>query len=115
MKVSIITVVFNGLKTIEDTIKSVLSQRYHDIEYIVIDGGSTDGTLEILAMYQSSISKYISERDKGIYDAMNKGIKLSTGDIVATLNSDDIYAGETIVNQMVKFIQSNDLDAGNSN
>jgi len=111
LKVSIITVVFNGLKTIEDTIKSVLSQRYHDIEYIVIDGGSTDGTLEILAMYQSSVSKYISERDKGIYDAMNKGIKLSTGDIIATLNSDDVYADETVVGQMADLMTSNTLDA----
>jgi len=111
MKVSIITVCFNSVETIEDTIKSVLTQDCKDIEYIVVDGGSTDGTLEILAKYQSKLSKFISEPDKGIYDAMNKGIRLSTGDIIATLNSDDMYADETIVGQMVEFMQSNDLDA----
>ena len=112
MKVSIITVCFNSVATIEDTIKSVLTQDCcKDIEYIVIDGGSTDGTLEILAKYQSKLSEFISEPDKGIYDAMNKGIRLSSGDIVAALNSDDVYADETIVGQMAEFVKSNDLDA----
>jgi glycosyltransferase involved in cell wall biosynthesis len=92
-------------------VKSVLVQDYPDIEHIVIDGGSTDGTLGILAMYQGKIAKRISEPDKGVYDAMNKGIRLSTGDIVATLNSDDVYADETIVAQMVEFMRSNQLDA----
>lgn len=112
MKVSIITVCFNSAETIEDTIRSVLGQDYKDIEYIVVDGGSTDGTLDILTKYQSRISTCISEPDKGVYDAMNKGIKLSTGDIVATLNADDVYADETIVGRMVEFMQSNGLDAG---
>ena len=111
MKVSIITVVFNGVLTVEDCIKSVRLQTYPDIEHIIIDGGSTDGTLGILAKYHGQISKYLSEPDKGIYNAMNKGIKLSTGDIVATLNSDDVYADETIVGQMVEFMQNNGLDA----
>lgn len=111
MKVSIITVCFNSAETIEDTIKSVLSQDYKDIEYIVVDGGSTDATLEILTKYQSQISKCISEPDDGIYGAMNKGIRLSTGDIVATLNGDDVYADESIVGQMVGFVQNNGLDA----
>jgi len=94
MLVSIITSVLNGGATIEDTIRSVLSQTYKDIEYIVVDGRSTDGTLDTLEKYHDRIHKYISEPDKGIYDAMNKGIRLSTGDIVAVLNNDDAYAGE---------------------
>lgn len=111
MKTSIITVCFNSAETIEDTIKSALSQDYKDIEYILVDGGSTDGTLEILSKYQTQIFKYISEPDNGVYDAMNKGIRLSTGDIIATLNADDVYADETIVGQMIEFMQSNGLDA----
>ena len=111
MKISIITVCLNSVETIEDTIKSVLIQDYKDIEYIVVDGRSTDGTLDILKKYRDRIHKYISEPDKGIYDAMNKGIKLSSGDIIATLNADDIYADETIVGRMLEFIQKNGLDA----
>ena len=111
MKISIITVCFNSVETIEDTIKSVLSQDYKDIEYIVVDGDSTDATLEILTKYEGRISTCISEPDTGIYEAMNKGIKLSTGDIIATLNADDFYADETVVSNMVGFLQSNGLDA----
>lgn len=111
MKVSIITVCLNSVGTIEDTIKSVLSQSYKNIEYIIIDGGSTDGTLDIINRYKKNIAKVVSEPDNGVYDAMNKGIKLSTGDIIATLNSDDMYANQTIVGQMVEFIQNNGLDA----
>jgi len=111
MKLSMITVCFNSVETIEDTLTSILCQSHEDIEHIVIDGGSTDGTLEIIDRYKDKIAKVISEPDKGIYDAMNKGIRLSTGDIVATLNSDDVYADQTIVSQMVEFIQNNGLDA----
>jgi glycosyltransferase involved in cell wall biosynthesis len=111
MKVSIITVCFNIAGTIEDTIKSVLSQNHEDIEYIVVDGGSTDGTLDIINMYKNNIAKVISEPDKGIYDAMNKGLSSSTGDIVATLNGDDVYADKMTVSRMVEFIQQNSLDA----
>jgi glycosyltransferase involved in cell wall biosynthesis len=111
MKVSIITVCFNIAGTIEDTIKSVLSQDHEDIEYIVVDGASTDGTLDIIKKYKNNIAKIISEPDNGIYDAMNKGLSSSTGDIVATLNGDDIYAEKTTVSRMVEFIQNNGLDA----
>jgi len=111
MKVSVITVALNAAETIEATIKSVLSQDYKDIEYIVVDGGSTDGTLDIINKYKNKIAKVISEPDKGIYDAMNKGLKSSTGDILATLNSDDVYADQTTVSRMAEFIQNNGLDA----
>jgi glycosyltransferase involved in cell wall biosynthesis len=108
---SIITVCFNTAETIEDTIKSVLSQDYKDIEYIVVDGGSTDGTLEIINGYKNDIAKVISEPDKGIYDAMNKGLRSSNGSIAAVLNGDDVYAEESIVSRMVELIESKDLDA----
>ena len=111
MKVSIITVCFNSAETIEDTIRSILSQDYKDIEYIVVDGGSTDGTLEIIKRYRHKIAKVISEPDNGIYDAMNKGFRSSNGSIVAALNGDDVYAGKSIVGRMVEFIESKDLDA----
>lgn len=92
IKFSIITVVYNGAKTIERTIKSIISQNYDNLEYIVIDGGSTDGTLEIINRYSQYVSELVSEPDEGIYDAMNKGISLATGDVIAFLNSDDWYA-----------------------
>jgi glycosyltransferase involved in cell wall biosynthesis len=88
-KVSIITVCFNSAKTIRDTIESVINQTYDNIEYIIIDGGSTDGTLDIIREYEPYIAKWVSEPDDGIYDAMNKGIRMSTGDLIGILNSDD--------------------------
>ena len=91
MKISIITVCFNSETTIRDTIESVLSQEYPDIEYIVVDGLSTDTTIDIVNEYKGKISKVISEPDQGIYDAMNKGVKYSTGDVVGILNSDDFF------------------------
>ncbi len=89
--ISIITVVLNGEKTLERTIKSVINQSYKNFEHIVIDGGSTDGTIKILKKYSKKISYWKSEKDKGIYDAMNKGIKKSKGNIIGILNSDDYY------------------------
>ena len=85
MKVSVITVSFNSARTIEETIKSVISQKEVEIEYIVIDGDSTDATHSILSRYESSFSQLIIEKDDGIYDAMNKGIRLSSGDIILSL------------------------------
>jgi glycosyltransferase involved in cell wall biosynthesis len=89
LKISIITASFNSAKTIEQTIQSVFSQHYPNVEYIIIDGASQDETLSIIEKYRDKISIFISEKDNGIYNAMNKGLKLATGDIIGILNSDD--------------------------
>jgi glycosyltransferase len=91
MRITIITVCYNRRATIEKAIKSVLNQNYHNIEYIIIDGNSTDGTKEIIESYQDRISQYISEPDKGMYDAINKGLKLATGDVIGLMHSDDEF------------------------
>lgn len=98
VKFSIITVTFNSESTVEQTIKSVLSQSFFNFEYILMDGASTDGTLDIIKRYADSDDriKYISEPDDGIYDAMNNGIKMATGDVVALLNSDDYYEPDAL-------------------
>lgn len=96
-KLSVITIVYNNVKDIERTMLSILNQTYSNIEYIVIDGASNDGTLEIIKKYENRIVKLISEKDKGIYDAMNKGLALATGDYVLFMNSgDEIYELETV-------------------
>lgn len=95
-KITVITVAFNAIKAIERTIKSVLSQHYDNLEYIIIDGASTDGTLEIINSYRTEILKLISEKDHGIYDAMNKGIMLASGDLICLLNADDYFADNAI-------------------
>lgn len=101
IKVSIVTVVYNREATISRAIESVVRQTYKNIEYIIIDGLSTDGTLDIINQYSSSVSKIISEKDWGIYDALNKGIVLSTGDIIGFLHSDDFLANNEVINKMV--------------
>lgn len=101
MKVSIITVSYNAAATIRDTIESVIAQDYADIEYIIVDGLSKDNTAEIIMEYGSKISRFVSEKDRGLYDAMNKGIGLATGDIIGILNSDDFYANHQVVSKMV--------------
>lgn len=112
MKISIITVCFNSAETLEDTILSVLAQSYTDIEYIVVDGASKDSTLEIISRYSERISTVVSEPDKGIYDAMNKGIALATGDYVGILNSDDVFADTGVINRLAAYLQANpQLDA----
>jgi glycosyltransferase involved in cell wall biosynthesis len=94
---SVITIVYNNARDIERTLLSVLNQTYDGIEYIVVDGASNDGTLEIIKRYESRIAKLISEKDKGIYDAMNKGLALATGDYVIFMNSgDEFYAPDTV-------------------
>lgn len=110
MKISIITVVWNNKDTIEDAINSVLNQTYENIEYIIIDGASNDGTVEIIKGYLDKITKFVSEKDKGIYDAMNKGVDLATGDVIAFLHSDDIYSGDNIVELVVKEFERGNLD-----
>lgn len=102
MKISIITVVWNNVKTIKDAIDSVLGQTYKNIEYIIIDGASTDGTVEVVQSYGDKISKFISEKDKGLYDAMNKGLSFATGNIIGILNSDDFYINEFVIEKIVK-------------
>lgn len=102
MRVSIITVCYNSEKFIEECIQSVLSQDYQNIEYIVVDGKSTDRTLDIISRYKDKITKIISEEDDGLYDAMNKGIVASTGEIVGILNSDDLFNDKSCVQEVVK-------------
>ncbi len=111
MKISIITVVWNNKETIKDAIESVLNQTYQNIEYIVIDGASTDGTVEILQSYGNKITKFISEKDKGLYDAMNKGILLATGDIVGILNSDDFYIDQFVLENIVREFKEKKVDS----
>lgn len=108
MKISIITVSYNSEKTIADCITSVVKQSYSDIEYIVIDGKSTDTTMEIIASFGDQIFKVVSEKDKGMYDAINKGIRMASGDIIGVLNSDDYYTdGLVIEDVMSKFNEAN--------
>ena len=109
-KVSIITVCYNSSKTIEDTIKSVLSQTYSNIEYIIIDGLSTDNTLEIVNKYKKEISLIVSEKDNGLYDAINKGISLASGEIIANLNSDDFYIDENVISDVVDKFKTEKTD-----
>jgi glycosyltransferase involved in cell wall biosynthesis len=102
MKVSIITICYNRKSTIENALKSVLGQDYSNIEYIVIDGNSTDGTKEIIESYYGKITKYISEPDQGMYDAINKGLHLATGDIVGLMHSDDEFYDRSVVSKIVR-------------
>jgi glycosyltransferase involved in cell wall biosynthesis len=111
MKISIITVVLNNKSYIEDCINSILEQSYDDVEYIVVDGGSTDGTVDIIKKYEKYISKWISEPDRGIYDAMNKGIKLASGEVVGILNSDDFYTDQTILSEIASTFHDERLDS----
>jgi glycosyltransferase involved in cell wall biosynthesis len=97
MRVSIVTVCFNSAATIEDTIQSVCDQEYDDLEHIIVDGGSTDGTQDVIRRHNGRIKKFISEPDRGIYDAMNKGLALAAGEVVAFLNADDVYASSAVI------------------
>lgn len=115
MKVSIITVSYNSENTIKDTLHSVNSQDYKEIELIVIDGGSSDGTVKILEDYADLISYYKSEPDKGIYDAMNKGLRVATGEIIGFLNSDDFYPRNDIISSVVNSFKIYGADAVYSN
>lgn len=104
--VSIVTVVYNGMATLERTIKSVLDQSYPHIQYVVVDGGSTDGTIGLLKRYEDRMDLWVSGRDKGIYDAMNKGVSLCTGEWIGLINADDWYEKDT-VERVVNAIKAN--------
>jgi len=110
MKISVVTVCYNSESTIVDCVKSVASQTWSDVEHIVIDGGSTDGTLSVVAEYSHSNTIVISEPDEGMYDAMNKGLELSSGEYVAFLNSDDLYAGVHVLELVAKCAKRNPSD-----
>lgn len=111
MKITILTVVYNGAPTIRHCIDSVLGQDYPDIEYIVVDGNSKDGTQEIVRSYGDRIAKFVSEPDAGIYDAMNKGIQLATGDVIGILNADDFYAYPSVISDVSAALESGDIQA----
>jgi glycosyltransferase involved in cell wall biosynthesis len=111
MKISLITVSYNSESTIKDTIDSILAQDHPDIEYIIVDGKSKDTTVEIIKSYGGRIAKWISEPDKGIYDGMNKGLAMATGDVVGMLNSDDFYFDNTIISQVAMAFADEQVDA----
>jgi len=108
-KISIITVSFEAETTISQTIRSVLGQNYPNIEYIIVDGASQDSTCDIISSFKPNIDHYISEPDKGIYDAMNKGISLATGDVIGFLNADDFYANENVISRVMGTFEYNDI------
>ena len=112
--ISIITATFNSAKTLKDTIQSVLRQTNKDFEYLIIDGGSTDETIDIVKSYESEFSgrlKWVSEKDQGTYDAMNKGIKMASGDVVGILNSDDYFTSDDILQTVNNAFKSHEIDA----
>lgn len=112
MKISIVTVVYNCADTISGCIESVLGQDYPDFEYIIVDGASNDGTVDIIRSYEGRIAKIVSEKDKGIYDAMNKGIAMATGDVVGILNADDFFYDPQTITKIAKAFSKNpNLDA----
>ncbi len=111
MKISIITVVYNNERTIKDALESVLGQSYRDIEYVIIDGKSKDNTVTIIDEYTDKLGYFISEKDNGLYDAMNKGIQAATGDVIGILNSDDLYQDfDVIADVMEQFNNDSTLD-----
>jgi glycosyltransferase involved in cell wall biosynthesis len=113
MKVSIVTVTYNSAETLADTLESVLRQTYSNIEHIIVDGASTDNTVDIIRQYEPRYQgrlRWISERDSGLYDAMNKGIRMATGDVVGILNSDDFFTGNDVVEKLVKPFSDHHVD-----
>lgn len=110
IKITVITVVFNAAKTIEKTIQSVINQTYKEIEYIIVDGGSTDGTLDIIKKYEKAIAYWNSEPDKGIYDAMNKGLEKASGNYIYFLGADDCLCDEKVILEIAKNIDINSTE-----
>jgi glycosyltransferase involved in cell wall biosynthesis len=114
MKITIITAVYNAAQTLADAMDSVLRQTYADIEYVVVDGGSKDGSVDVVRSYEPRFGgrmKWVSEPDHGIYDAMNKGIRMATGDVVGILNSDDYFTADDVVEQVAQTLADTQLDA----
>ena len=113
-KISVVTVCFNAVETIESTIKSVIQQTYDNIEYIIIDGASTDGTLDIINNYNDRIACCLSEPDKGIYDAMNKGIKMATGEWINFMNSGDMFYKNSVLSEVALKLKDGDIIYGDT-
>lgn len=111
MKISIVTACYNSAATIHDTLRTIQMQTHPDIEHIIIDGGSTDGTLEILEKNRAHIAHLTSERDNGLYDAMNRGVAKATGDVIGLLNSDDLLAHKDVLSNVAKALSNPDVDA----
>jgi glycosyltransferase len=111
MRISIITVVYNNAKTLAGAIESVLSQSYNNIEYIIVDGNSNDGTTDIIHKYENRLSYWVSEPDKGMYDALNKGILKASGDIIGILHSDDLFDHPSVVSEIASVFDSTHCDA----
>lgn len=114
MKVTVITTAYNSAVTLKDAMRSVLGQTYSDIEYIIVDGGSTDGTLDVIKEHEPLFNgrlRWVSKHDSGIYDAMNKGIDMATGDVVGMLNSDDYFTSTDVIQTVVEVLGDRSLDA----
>jgi len=111
LRVSIITVVHNNRATMEDCVENVLSQSYKEIEYIVVDGGSNDGTIDVIQAYRERISHWVSEPDQGIYDAMNKGIRMATGEVIGFLHSSDVYAHPKVIEEVVQVFEDSNVSS----
>lgn len=111
MKVSIITVTFNSAQYLQNAIQSVYFQDYPNIEYIIVDGGSTDETISIIQQNSSCVTKWISEKDNGMYDALNKGMTMATGDVIGILNSDDMLAGKDVISKIAACFQDQQVDS----
>jgi glycosyltransferase involved in cell wall biosynthesis len=111
IKISIITATFNSAATLKDTIESVVSQDYPSFEYIVKDGQSVDGTIEIVRSFGDAASKFVSKKDAGIYDALNQGLEMATGDVIGFLHSDDVYTGSSVLSKIAKQFEAKKCDA----
>ena len=111
MKISIVTVCLNAAATVRDAVESIAAQSHPEIEHIVIDGGSTDGTLELLKSSSDRISRLVSEKDQGLYDAMNKGAGLCTGEVIGFLNADDVYASDRVISKVAQCFKDSSTDA----
>lgn len=111
MKISVITAVFNNRDTVADALESILGQTHDDVELIVIDGGSTDGTLDVLQQYRDRLAVLVSESDRGIYDALNKGLRLASGEVVGFLHSDDLYADEHVLTRLTEAFSDPGVEA----